>query len=90
MVVQIFIAQGQTIDSLGYQLLYRMFDQIGIPIIGEASGKLVEDPDALLNLPQQQTTAVATDRSAVELRALESLDVLGDEIPRQAGYTLCS
>jgi hypothetical protein len=67
-VVQIFIAQGQTIDSLGYQLLYGMFDQMGIPIIGEAGGELVEDPDALLDLPQQ-TTAVATDRSAVELRA---------------------
>ena len=69
MVVQIFIAQGQTIDSLGYQLLYRMFDQIGIPIIGEAAGKLVEDPDALLDLPQEQTTAVTADRSTVELRA---------------------
>ena len=69
MVVQILIAQGQTIDSLGHQLLHRMFDQIGIPIIGEAAGKLVEDPDALLDLPQEQTTAVTADRSTVELRA---------------------
>jgi len=45
-----------------------MFDQIGIPIIGEAGGKLVEDPNALLDLPQQQTTAVAGDRPAIELR----------------------
>ena len=45
-----------------------MFDQIGIPIIGEAGGKLAEDPDALLDLPQEQTTAVTGDRSAVELR----------------------
>jgi hypothetical protein len=36
---------------------------------GEAGGKLVEDPNALLDLPQQQTTAVAGDRSTVELRA---------------------
>jgi hypothetical protein len=45
-----------------------MFDQIGIPIIGEAGGKLVEDPNALLDLPQQQTTTVAGDRPAIELR----------------------
>jgi hypothetical protein len=45
-----------------------VFDQIGIPIISEAGGKLAEDPDALLDLPQQQTTAVTGDRSAVELR----------------------
>jgi hypothetical protein len=45
-----------------------MFDQIGIPIIGEAGGKLLEDRNALLDLPQQQTTAITANRSAVELR----------------------
>jgi hypothetical protein len=46
-----------------------VFDQIGIPIISEAGGKLAKNPDALLDLPQQQTTAVTGDRSTVELRA---------------------
>jgi hypothetical protein len=46
-----------------------MFDQIRISIIGEAAGKLAQDPDALLDLPQQQTTAVSADRSTIELRA---------------------
>src|SRR5260370_3779138 len=69
MIVQIFISQGQTIASLCYQLLHRMFDQIGIPIISEARSKLAEDPDPLLDLPQEQTTAITGDRSAVELRA---------------------
>ena len=50
---QIFISQGQTIDSLGHQLLHRVLDQIRIPIISETSGKLLEDRDALLDLPQQ-------------------------------------
>jgi hypothetical protein len=45
-----------------------MFDQMGIPIIGEAGGKLVEDPDTLFDLPQEQTTAVTGDRSTVKLR----------------------
>src|SRR5258708_34145824 len=68
-IVQIFISQSQPIDSLGDQLLHWMFDQIGVPIIGEAGRKLPEDPNALLDLPQQQTTTIAGDRSTVELRA---------------------
>jgi len=55
-IVQIFVSQSQTIDSLGHQLLHRVLDQIRIPIIAEAGSKLMEDPDALLDLPQQQTT----------------------------------
>jgi len=46
-----------------------MFDQIGIPIIGEAVGKLAEDLDPFLDLPQEQNAAVTGDRSAVKLRA---------------------
>ncbi len=45
-----------------------MLDQIGIQIIGEAGGKLVEDLNALLDLTQQQTTAIAGDCPAIELR----------------------
>jgi hypothetical protein len=43
-------------------------DQIRIPIIREAGGKLTQNPDPFLDLPQEQPTAVAGDRSAVELR----------------------
>jgi len=32
-----------------------VFDQIRIPIIREAGGKLVEDPDPFLDLAQEQT-----------------------------------
>jgi hypothetical protein len=67
-IIQIFVSQSQTIDSLGHQLLHRVLDQIRIPIISETSGKLVEDPDALLDLPKEQTTAITADRSTVELR----------------------
>ena len=68
MIVQIFVSQGQTIDSLGHHLLHRMFDQFGIPIIGEAGGKLAQDPNPLLNLPQEQTTTITGDRSTGKLR----------------------
>jgi hypothetical protein len=39
-----------------------------MPIICEAGGKLAENPHPFLDLPQQQTAAVAGDRSTVELR----------------------
>jgi len=52
-----------------------MFDQIRIPIIREAGGKLAQDPHAFLDLPQQQTTAVTGDRSTVELRANQRSNV---------------
>src|ERR1700732_4507514 len=67
MIVQIFVSQGQTIDSLGHQLFHRMFDQMGIPKISETGSKLAENPDTLFDLPKQQTTAVTGDRSAVKL-----------------------
>jgi hypothetical protein len=46
-----------------------VLEQIRIPIIRKAGGKLAEDAGALLDLPQQQATAVTADRSTVELRA---------------------
>jgi hypothetical protein len=67
-IIQIFVSQGQAIDSLGHHLLHLMFDPIRIPIIDEAGGKLAQNPDAFLDLPQEQATAVAGDRSTVKLR----------------------
>ncbi len=87
-IVQVFVSQGQPIDSLGHQLLHRMFDQIGIPIIGEAGGKLAQDPNALLDLPQEQTTTITGDRSAVKLRP-DLASLLGMKSKANLG-TLCS
>jgi hypothetical protein len=64
-----------------------MFDPLPIPIIGEAGRKLAEDPHPFLDLPQQQTTTVAGDRSTVELRP-DLASFLKDEIRGQTGYTL--
>ena len=88
-IVQIFVSQGQTIDSLCHQFLHRMIDQIRIPIIGEASSELAENPHPLLDLPQKQTSAITGDRSAVELRP-DLATFLGSEIRSQPGYTLWS
>jgi hypothetical protein len=57
-IAQIFISQGQTMDSLGHHILHRMCDQIGIPKMGAAVGKQTEDPGALLDLPQELSAPV--------------------------------
>jgi hypothetical protein len=87
-IVQIFVSQGQPIGSLGHQFLHPMFDQIGIPIIGKAGGKLAQDPNPLLNLPQEQTTAVTGNRSTVELRP-DLASLLGMK-SKDKLVTLCS
>jgi hypothetical protein len=65
-----------------------VFDQIRIPIISEASGKLAEDPDALLDLSKEQTTAITGDRSTVELRP-DLASLLGMKSKRKL-VTLCA
>jgi hypothetical protein len=49
------------------QLLNGVLNEIRIPVIPEAAHKLAHDPDALLNLSQQQPTAFGSDGSTVEL-----------------------
>jgi hypothetical protein len=56
--------------------------------IAEASGKLPDDPDALLDLPQQQATAVAADRSTVKLSP--NLALLLKMKSRDKLVTLCA
>jgi hypothetical protein len=66
-IIEIFITESQAVDPLRYQLLNAGLNEIRIPVIPEAGRKLAHDPDALLNLSQQQPTAFGSDGSAVEL-----------------------
>ena len=67
MIIRVLIFHGERIDSLCPDL-HSVFDQIRFPIIGEAGDKLSEGP-TLLDLPKEQTAAVAGDRSLhVQLR----------------------
>jgi hypothetical protein len=65
-----------------------VFDQLWIPIIREAGSKLTEDPDALLDFPQEQATAVTSDRSTVKLRP-DLASLLGMK-SKDKLVTLCS
>jgi len=44
-----------------------VFNEIWIPVVPEAGRKLAHDPDALLDLSQQQSAALGSDGPAVEL-----------------------
>jgi hypothetical protein len=72
-----------------------VFNHLRLPIVGEASRKLTQDPDTFLDLPQEQPTPVAGDRSAVKLRpnlasllGMKSEDKLVTFCAHNAGHLL--
>ncbi len=67
MIVQIFVPQRQAIHPLRHQLLHPVLDQIRIAVVRKAAGKLPDQPDPLVHLPQQQSSPVTADRSPVKL-----------------------
>jgi hypothetical protein len=71
-IVEVFITEGQAIDPLGHQLFHRVFNQIGIPIIPEAGGKLAHDSDAFLDFSQQQPASFGRDGPTVKLSLASS------------------
>jgi hypothetical protein len=58
MVVQIFIPQGQSLDSLGHQFLHAVLDLVRPAVIGEARRQARGQPQPPIDLPQQQAAAV--------------------------------
>ena len=66
MIVEVFITQAKTVYTLGDQVLDRMFDQIGITVIGEAGGETGNYPCMLFDLAQEHPAAIRTDRAAVK------------------------
>ena len=65
-IVEVFIAQGQAVDSLREHLQDRMIDHVLIPAVEEALCQARQQVEALVGLAQQERAAVGTDRSAVE------------------------
>jgi hypothetical protein len=66
MVVEILIAQRQTVDSLREHLLNRMLDLVLIPAVEKTFCQAREQVQALIGLAQQERAAIGTDRPAVE------------------------
>jgi len=67
-VVQVFISQSQSVHPLGHQFFQPVLDSFPSAMIAETSRELTDHPHPLLHFPQQQTTPVTADRSALELR----------------------
>ena len=67
MVVEVLVAQGQGIDSLGEQLLDGVLDEVGVAVVGEAPGELADDAGEVLDLAEQECPTVGGDVAAVEV-----------------------
>jgi hypothetical protein len=66
MVIQVFIAQRQSIHPLPHQLRHPVFHQFRLAKIAKAISKLPDDPGPLLHLTQQQTPTITADASPIE------------------------
>ena len=66
MIVEIFIAQRQAEDALSHQGLDLMLDIARVAPINEAVGKATHQPEAPVDLSQQQCTRVRGDVPTIE------------------------
>ena len=66
MTVEVFIAQRQAEDALPHQRLDLMLDIARVAPIDEAGGKAAHQPDALVDLSQQQRACVRGDVRTIE------------------------
>jgi hypothetical protein len=66
-VVQVFIAASQPVNSLPQQIEDRVLRGIGIAMIGKASGETLKHPVDPIHLSEQGNAAVATDIAALKV-----------------------
>jgi len=86
-IIEIFVSQRQGLDALGEQFLHSMLDQVRIATILEALGKRATEPQAAVDLAQEQRAGVAAQLSSAKI---------GDHFSRpkvlkkhRSGETLC-
>ena len=65
-IVEVFIAQRQAKDALPHQRLDLMLDIARVAPIGEAGGEATHQPEATIDLSQQQCTCVRGDVPTIE------------------------
>ena len=65
-VVEVLISQRQAKDSLANQRGDRMFNQRGIALVDEAARRALDEPNRLVDAPQQQRPGVGRHRPCVE------------------------
>jgi hypothetical protein len=67
MIIEIFIAKGNSKNSLGYQIQHAMFYEILISVIRKAFGKTAKDIGSLLNLTKKQAATIGCDGATVKI-----------------------
>ena len=65
-VVQILVAQSDTVHALPHQLADAVFHQVRSPVIAKTGGELAQDSGALFHRAQQQRSGFRGDLSAIE------------------------
>jgi hypothetical protein len=65
-ILEASIAQSQAEDSLAQQLLDRVLDLAGVAGVSEAGGKALDDSSQVIDLAQQQSSAVGSDSAPIE------------------------
>ena len=69
MVVEILVAEAEGEDALLEELGEGVLDAVGVAVVGEAGGELVDEVELGLDLAQKQGASVGGDGAAVEAGA---------------------
>ena len=68
MVIEIFVARGETVDALPQEIDLRMGDQIRVARIGQRRIQCAGQPEAPIGLAQEHHPAVAGNLASLETR----------------------
>src|SRR3954454_17068707 len=67
-IINVFVAERQTIDPLGQHLLNRMLNPLRLPSVEKTSGASRQQLQPLFSLPQKQRATIGRDGPAIETR----------------------
>ncbi len=67
MIVEVFIAEGQSVDPLPQQVQKRVLDEILLAMIGKAAPKPFQVPIRTVHSAQQHAASVAGDVATLEI-----------------------
>ena len=83
MVVEVFVAQAEAEDALLEQVEQGVFDEVGVAVIGEAVGELLDEVELGFDLAEQQPAGIGGDGAAVKAcHDVTRTEVLEKEIGR--------
>ena len=86
-IVEVLVTEAQAEDALLEQGDQRMFDKVGIAMVGEAGDERVEQAEPGIDFAEQEGSGVGGDTTAVEVGE----DITGAEVLESegGGDTLC-